>query len=375
MNPLNSKEWKAANWLTVLYCLLISVSLIYVFVHGSCKESATENKIIGTAQIVQINLLAAPFAEDSTSNDSNAIRQKRNKVIIGYLRFEYDNCIDSVKLSQLENMLISYSTKDLGTFFQDRKIAVKSYFFLNGSQAYLEVILWCLIGVLVSLIFYVSSATTVANKDKTVGNVDTGAFDPAEISNQVAKMFYAPICALVLVLGYNLFTEKMIDISAGKGLLLFSFMCGFFSGRVMKFIDKLKELILPIGGDDTQNQKKSEGGNTINNGDKTSEIIVNVGLDQAFPKQELSKTINEAGFATADVKLHPMDGGADIMLSKPAEGKPNIFSGTKVPFGKYTLTATMTFESGTEKSDLIKEQEIEIKEASTTVDILLNERA
>jgi hypothetical protein len=61
-------------------------------------------------------------------------------------------------------------------------------------------------------------------------------------------MFYAPVCALVLVLGYNLLNtdSKMTDISIGKGLVLFSFICGFFSGRVIKFIDRLKDLVLPI---------------------------------------------------------------------------------------------------------------------------------
>ena len=74
-------------------------------------------------------------------------------------------------------------------------------------------------------------------------------FDSSEILGQVAKIIYVPICTLIIVLGYSLFKgQNIADIDFGKGLLVFGFIGGYYSSRVISLMDRLKDLLLPNTG-------------------------------------------------------------------------------------------------------------------------------
>ncbi|WP_259070977.1 hypothetical protein HDF24_23120 [Mucilaginibacter sp. X4EP1] len=246
---IKAKIWSGAGWLLALCLILISVTIIYFLLHS--KYKGTDHKKLDSIQLANLDNIFAGYPDITTTagskSDSVKIqRQKRNQLIFVFLKTEYNNQVDSSCLKDLNQLLLGLGNKDAKLYLTGKEIIVKDFFWFTGELTYLEVILWALIGVLVSLIYYVSLANVQALKQ--AGDADTGPFDTSEISVQVAKMFYAPVCALVLVLGYNLLNSdsKMTDITIGKGLLLFAFICGFFSGRVIKFIDRLKDLVLPI---------------------------------------------------------------------------------------------------------------------------------
>jgi hypothetical protein len=248
---IKAKIWSGSGWLLALCVILVSVTLIYFSLH--LHYQGTDHKKLDPTQLTNLDNVFAAYPDASlatgqpdTSQKTAFQREKRNQLIFVFLKNEYNNQIDSTGLKQLDQLLLGFNNKDAKSYLSNHDIIVNDFFWFVGARTYLEVLMWALVGVLTSLIYYVSLANGQALKD--AGDADTGPFDVSEIAVQVSKMFYAPVCALILVLGYNLLNtdSKMTDISMGKGLLLFSFICGFFSGRVIKFIDRLKDLVLPV---------------------------------------------------------------------------------------------------------------------------------
>ena len=233
---------------------------------------------------------------------------------------------------------------------------------------------------MVSLIYYVSLSNSQQAQDADEESGDIGPFDPSQISGQVAKMFYAPICALVLVLGYNLLNSdnKMTDISIGKGLLLFAFICGFFSGRVMKFIDRLKDLVLPVSSTSSTSGAASAG---KTNGGGTpatttaADITVGLQLTPALAQSADGPDIIEGGFNTAVVTLQPTAGGTPITLEAPAEDQGANFTSKQVPFGNYTLQAAMTYKNATTVINLSASEAVEVSATSNSFQIPLDKTA
>jgi hypothetical protein len=274
---IKAKIWSGSGWLLAL-CVILSVVVVIYFSLHLCYKG-TDHKQLSTTQLTNLDNVFAEYPDVTSTpikNDSIAKqRESRNNLITEFLESEYNSQTDTKSLKQLDSLLLGFNNKDTKQYLSNHDIIVHDFFWFVGQRSYLEVLMWALVGVLVSLIYYVSLANGTAVKQ--AGDTDSGTFDVSGISVQVARMFYAPICALVLVLGYNLLNSdnKMTDISIGKGLLLFSFICGFFSGRVIKFIDRLKDLVLPVSdgpGGTAPDPKTPSGGNSSDTtgGNKTS---------------------------------------------------------------------------------------------------------
>lgn len=360
--------WSGAGWLLTLCVILISVTAIYLLLHR-CYPG-TDHRKLDTTQLANIDNILSGFSNTDTvvlkTKADTAQRKKRDQMVFAFLRNEYDNQIDEASLTRMGTLLIGLNAKDVKLYLTSKDITVHDFFWFNGSFTYLEVLFWALVGVLVSLVYYVSLAN--ATNSSSAGDTDTGPFDPSKISEQVAKMFYAPVCALVLVLGYNLINSdnKMTDISIGKGLLLFSFICGFFSGRVMKFIDKLKDLVLPLGAD-------TDGSNVATA--TTTDVTVKLQLAAAISQSADGPDIIEGGFNKAVVTLQPAAGGDIITLTAPEEDQGASFTTKQLPFGKYTLKATMAYSKAGATTDLSANQDITVSATSNSFDLLLDKTA
>jgi hypothetical protein len=384
-----AKVWSGAGWLLTLCVTLVFVGAVYLLLHVCHKGS--DHKKLDSIQLLNIdNVLNAYTDPDSTQLRSKdlavkktilAQRAERDQALFNFLRNEYNGRVQEPYLKRLDSLLINLNNKDTKAYLTNAVIMVNSFFWFVGSGTYAEVLFWALIGVLVSLIYYVSLANRqelkqTGNTDpETSDTVGTGPFDAAEISGQVSKIFYAPICALVLVLGYDLLgdsTSKMTDITIGKGLLLFSFISGFFSGRVIKFLDRLKDLVLPLGS-------TSDGSTTTpatNNSGVSATADINTELQLA---PELSATpegadIVDTGFNSAIVTLKTQ-AGDEITLAKPAEDQIAVFTATQIPFGKYTLQATMASKKGDSIINLTANKNIEVNGANKSFKLELDKTA
>jgi len=206
----------------------------------------------------------------------------------------------------------------------------------------------------------------------------------------------------------------MTDITIGKGLLLFAFICGFFSGRVIKFIDRLKDLLLPVsdstGNGTTTNATNTndtaatgtdttDTNNTVNTAETTptkalavienpdraavpdaipepvvtvADITVSLQLAPAVAQSPDGPDIAEAGFNNAKVMLQPADSDEVITLTPPTADEGGSFTIKQLPFGDYSVTAEMAYKNATTIINLSANQAITVNEASQTFDLPLS---
>jgi hypothetical protein len=192
----------------------------------------------------------SPKPEKPAGCSTVVMRSHRAEQIGLFLRnafkLDADDEIFNAQLKDIRPTLMELNALDVIGFVSGYKFKVGSYFWLTGNNLYWEAVLWSLIGVFTSLIYYVSKANGVLLGGQP--DDDIGPFDRSQISGQVAKMFYAPVVTAVVVLGFSLvLIQKQVgvDISVNHGLIIFSFIAGFYSGRLMKLLDKLKTAVFP----------------------------------------------------------------------------------------------------------------------------------
>lgn len=363
MQFLQAKTWSGRGWLLML-CLLLSIVIIgYVVSHNIWKGKQYVQ--LEKQQILVLNKYLNNDPSNSATIDSiTFFRQQRDAYLIAFLKSEMHQQLDQKEFTQTMDLVAKMNNESVIEFFAEKKFLVHSVFWLTGNKTYIEALLWSLMGVLVSLIYYVSIANTKSLH--TAGNDDSGSFDPAEISGQVAKMFYAPTCTIVLILGYQYLIDSnnsMIDISVNNGLIVFAFISGFFSGRVMRFLDRLKELVLPFG---TSSQSTTTHSNHV------GEVEVMLDLSESVSKSEYGASIAEAGFNAAGVALIPKNGGDAISLINPVDDQADTFLGKDIPYGIYTLQAQLSYQSEDDAIiNLSASKEIEIKNAQEKIRLSL----
>lgn len=400
----SKEDWTAGSWFSFLSVFLIIWIVFYFLIHLLDKgyeyvnisdeqlknivwliddstdtsaqkmQAKKDNVIMDTVEKDTVIL----NKNDSTKKDTVKIKTVKVKVIKGtdfdsckfakaeyYLRSQYEDKIDETQLSQLRSFLCNKSSKEVLLFLTGSKLKVQSYFWLTGAWAYAEIILWVLIGVVCSLLYYVTdknrNATTVVDDPKSV-------FDLTEIPYQIAKFFYAPLCTVVLVLGYSFLQSDTtaVDIQAGKGLIVFSFIAGFYSGRMMSFLDRLKELLLPLGSDAKSNQQKAGGA-------AAAVPQVTIELTEAEPSltEEQKNHITEAGMGSAVVTLQAEGSNDVITAAKTGEEQESFFEVKNIAAGKYNLLAKYSIKIG--DADIINlEAKQEVTIAKDTKEIKVN---
>jgi hypothetical protein len=140
----------------------------------------------------------------------------------------------------------SYSPEQFAAVMPNYPIRVKSYFWLTegrreGDQTiegsiYLEIVFWTLFGLIANLLYRVSES------------VRTDGFRPEEIGVHIAKFFYAPLCSLVVFFSFNMLVSQG-DISVvqfSHATIVLAFILGFFSGRTVELLERIKDLLLPL---------------------------------------------------------------------------------------------------------------------------------
>jgi hypothetical protein len=285
-----------------------------------------------------------------------------------YINTEFDNKIPGDQLQTLQQYLATFNQQEAGIFLADYKFKVRSTFWLTGPLIYLESIFWVFAGVLCSLLF--SVATILANKGSRY-------FDNKLIMSQIAKLFYAPFIALMLLMAYN-YISKSISLNnhVGQGMLIFAFVVGFFSGRLMNFFTGFKNLLLPDRQQMTMATAMPAATETViihepvveepilntepetevvatpepeevvipvakKNDEGAIDVEVEVKLDATGLYDDEKNDILNKGFAGAIVTLHNVN-GKDIIAAKKVMGKPGQFLATNVKPGIYIARATLS---------------------------------
>lgn len=171
----------------------------------------------------------------------------RTEKVLTYIRSQYGTDVEDKELNAIARYIQSFNTQETGIFLADYKLKVRSFFWLTGAKVYGEVIFWVIFGVLCSLLFYAGNMSRRRNKD---------GFTLKEIIFQLAKLFYAPLSAVVLILAYSYFSNSVtLNIDASEGFIVFAFIIGVYSGSFMGLLDNFRRLIFP-GNDDKEEEER-----------------------------------------------------------------------------------------------------------------------
>lgn len=172
----------------------------------------------------------------------------------------------------------------LRAFLSTRLIRVYSPYHLEGRKLLWELICWAWFGVFCSIFYNVSEAykgakvenvpvqnatgqavnstevkltsqPTEANNDQSLSLSDKvrrrllNNFDPAEVPSHIGKLIYTPFLVVVFYLyvvsyGSNADLQR---VQIGEGVIVFAFVLGFFSGRMVDLLENIKELLFRWG--------------------------------------------------------------------------------------------------------------------------------
>lgn len=236
----STKYWSKINPYIFLLCSILTLVIaVYLGTHAGSQGRNAKEKSSAGIEMIKLNTTDVAFISTSLLSDSvrkdTIVMQKQLDIIEDYLLLQYPEW-DSANRTQLKEYFKYLTPASLTASLDKQKIKVRSYFWLSGKWAYAEIVFWAVFGVLASLIFYVSE---IAKDPET-------SFKSKEIPSQIAKLFYAPLVTLILIFSYDYFAgESAVDIEASKGILIVSFLLGFYSGRAMDVLNRVKELLLP----------------------------------------------------------------------------------------------------------------------------------
>lgn len=238
--------------------------------------------------------------------------------------------LDTLQLRHIKNILQRLPAEVCAGFLLEQRFRVRSYFWLTGGPAYWEVIFWSMFGVLASLLYGVSTAS----RDDT----ETG-YKNSDVAYQFTKLLYAPLAILVTVFAYHILqgnNESMVDIEAGKEMLFFSFIAGFYSGRLMSFLERIKEILLPF--DDTA---KPTVGKEMPRALSIEDVSAVVSVDPTKVSAEQLSDINEKFLDRTNITL-TKDGTEQQRFEKLEGDQEGQFVARNILPGSYVLKAFLT---------------------------------
>ncbi|OSZ82311.1 hypothetical protein CAP35_03320 [Chitinophagaceae bacterium IBVUCB1] len=394
---LRAEYWTIGRWFSFLIIFTLAWAGIYLAVHSSYGVQGHEYAGFNTQQVRQINRILTSNAGvvaieqappqqpvnfiDSSVSSVNASPNEVQTMALGcdmncraekvllYVNSEFDGKVAPEQLQSLKQYISTFAQQDVGIFLADYKLKVRSYFWLAGPLIYAEVVFWVVIGVVCSVLFATGNALRRKNKR---------GFENKEIMYQLAKFFYAPFLAVVILLAYNYFNHTTtLSTALGQGIIVFAFIAGFFAGRFMNFLDRLKRLILPAAGEDEEQSMPSynqahapaqqvpvtahvsqieavEAMSVDENGElspamqqkkKDGELVdveVEVKLDNSGLFDEERDNIISRGFSKAIVTLHNVNGKEIIPAKKTLDKDNAIFTAYNVKPGIYIARATLS---------------------------------
>lgn len=135
------------------------------------------------------------------------------------------------------NITEKFPVQRLPSILEKVDVPTASYFWLFGRKVYLEIIFWALFGVIASILY------------RTSEEMFLGEFKEGKIPIHIAKLIYAPISTIVLYFSADLFISDEANNQISHWIIVFSFILGFYSGRMVDLLNRIKDVLLPLGKD------------------------------------------------------------------------------------------------------------------------------
>lgn len=303
-------------------------------------------------------------------------RKERTRKVMVYISSRYGEEIDPTQLRRIEQYITTFSPRETGIFLTDYKIRLTSFFWLSGTMVYAEVVAWSIFGVLCGLLFFAGNAIRKGGTQR-------------EMIYQMARLFYAPFAAIILVLAYGYIKgDATLHLQANAGILIFAFLLGLYSGTVMEMLDRIRNAVFPSGVPNTAepepqtvhlppqpwlkenstqpstatpvsplptettththlkdipvtNTEAVTQKRRMNDDHEIDEVAIDLKLDFSGLFDEERAQLNRLGFSKAIVTLHNVN-GKDIIPAKKASDDMTTFVASEVKPGIYIARATLS---------------------------------
>lgn len=383
---IDFKQYKEHQWYGRLIILLLVLVFLYVLAHLIEKNyfdgtSSYEYSRLDDSQKAHLNKLYFDSASikalfgnnasgrvDSTDStqccritDYSPLHNRALK----YIYIQLNHKIYPPQFDTLRNYLKKASPMEGYTLLNETRFKIQSNFWLVGPSVYWEIVFWSWFGVISSIIF--NLALIGLKRTTDTQNIEATTFDSSEIPHQIAKLLYAPLCTLVIILGYNFFQEQnIVDIDSSKGVIVFAFIGGFYSSRLIAFLDRLKEVVLPSSSASLVQSRQNA--NTAGQTTEIQNLKVQVSLDPSVP-QDVKDAVVKAGIKDVKLVLEDKSTKEKVMGANPRGDNPVEFIIPKIKQGTYIITANWSKEIEQEVVSLTSATELEIKNADKAIDI------
>ncbi len=402
----NFKKYEESQWFNTLVVLLVSLGILYLVLHLLTTlfspDAGYEYVKLDKDQVQQINRIyfdtlffkketntsnkADDTLKNQQTNDSaitadsikikDSIRFKLNAAaadtntldsffcsdatsagkVLCYLWNEFNHKLEPSQMITVGDYLKNATSIQATNFLSNERFQVKSYFWLTGPLVYLEIIFWAWFGVICSLLFNMG----VISKNRTTDPTDPNTyFDSSEIPFQIAKLLYAPACTLVIVLGYNYFNDQnLVDISSSKGVVVFAYIGGFYSSRLIAFLDRLKEILLPASNTSDMAGKPAPLKNVV--------VQVELGEPEANFWTSLKNDLN-----SLQVTLQEENSTQQAIALNINQNQWPLFIIDFVKPGSYTAQAKWATKDGDRDINFKATKDFEMAEADVYVTLIL----
>ncbi len=385
----NFKQYKEHEWFGRLIILLLFIVAAYLLAHLIEKinydgESSYEYSRLDEGQKSHLNKLYFDTASlnalygnlhqkaDSprsvpccTITDYSKLHNKA----LDYIVIQLNHKIYPPQFDTLRKYLKSSSPMEGFTLLTETRFKLQSNFWLVGPAVYWEIVFWSWFGVLSSIIF---NLALIGLKRTTDPQNPATEFDSSEIPHQIAKMLYAPLCTLIIVFGYNFFqNQNVVDIDSSKGVIVFAFIGGFYSSRLVAFLDRLKELVLPSSSTSiVQSRVNTPTTTTSTTAAEIQNLKVKVSLDPSVTEVE-KEAILKAGIKDVKLILEDKITKEKIIATNPSGDNPVEFTIPKIKVGTYIISANWMKEIEQDFILLTAATEQEIRNADKPIDVLM----
>ena len=340
------------NWFFISFGISFAVIVVYLLLHWGLDGEA-----------MSVNLNKKDISAINSILDSDSLETNKKEEVIFYL--DQMLGVDSISLAQQKyssseiraiNDLYStahtinqYSVTALKPILPFLSFTRPAPFWLKGSRAILEIVFWAFFGLAASVLYRGSEA------------IKSKQFDVRKIPVHLAKIIYAPLSAIVIFFSVDaLILSSNISITnINYWTIVLSFILGFFSGRTVELLRRIKDIVLPLGSDKEEGYSGDIPRYVINGKVKFNDRLVS-----NIPKDK-SKAIIEI-HSLANPKKAPLH---------VAVKRDGSFQTTALPEGLHSFTTTMTSTENGETRFFRKEETVNInkKAESSPFEVYLNE--
>jgi hypothetical protein len=330
-NPFIKDHLKSI-WLISVSALTILLVVTYFILHHYYKG---EDQILLNKD--QLSVITALI----TQNDSIKTTDAQKKLLIN----DYLSQNLPAKDTVVDHLLKTYGLNQLITVLPTYPIKIKSYFWLSGGWVLMEVVFWSLFGLIAALLY---SVTTLRG------------FNEVMIREHVGKFFYTPFICIIIYLALNaLMNSGSISLKGvGNGVIVLSFILGFFTRRAILLLVKIKDLILPKTQDvaDSDNQIRNMYPNEIKGTVTISSL-----------SKEIFEKIRKAIKITAERNGTPEDKDSYYLITESIN-KDSKFSFNSLLPGDYKVSCYVEVDS----VKYGKEVTIPVKDSDLPFEIILD---